>query len=313
VRRWWRPLSSVAGLALLVWLIARQPYGEIAAAFAELGWAVLLLLPAIGFTWFAANTSGLSTLLAGRAPWTALLVNRLMGEGYNTLVPSGSLAGEPLKVSHLSRWVPPHQSAVALIGDRLANAASGFVASAVCLVVALSAYAWTPTLRGLVLAWIGVAVLASGVVSWLALSHVPARLSGVALRWLGREVLAEMEALDGRAYLRALGWNLLGRASGLLEIAALLFLLDLPAGAAPVAAIGGLLLASGLVGLVVPQGFGVFEAASAWAFTLVGYPAPAGLCFGLARRGRMLFFSLLGVALHLGRRGAATRPADRPA
>jgi len=236
-------------------------------------------------------------------------VNRLMGDGYNAIVPAGGFGGEPLKLNHLAHFVPAHTVTVALIGDRLANAASGFLVSAVCLVVALNTYAWPGPVTTLAWLWSASALVATVAISVLATSRLPARLSGKALRFLGREGV-DAAPIERAPYYKALAWNVLGRVLGLLEIAVLLTLLDLPATVPAIAAIGGLLLASGVLGLVIPQGFGVFEAMSVYAFQLVGFATPAGLCFGLARRGRMLLFSLLGVLLHVS--GAAT-PTPSPA
>jgi uncharacterized membrane protein YbhN (UPF0104 family) len=63
--------------------------------------------------------------------------------------------------------------------------------------------------------------------------------------------------------------------------------------------VSALLLLSGLATLIFPQGLGALEAASVFALGLLGEPAALGVAFGLLRRGRMVFYGVVGSALGL--------------
>jgi hypothetical protein len=98
----------------------------------------------------------------------------------------------------------------------------------------------------------------------------------------------------------ALALNVAGRAASLLEVAALLHLLDVPAGAVHVVAMGAVLSATSILFFAIPQGIGVSEAGVAGAFLVLGLPVDVGLAFALLRRGRIVFWALVGLAVHLG-------------
>ena len=70
---------------------------------------------------------------------------------------------------------------------------------------------------------------------------------------------------------------------------------------ATVAFVDSFLNAAGYIGFFIPQGLGVFEKASDYVFGVIGGASvgPAGVAFALARRGRMLVVSVLGVLAHV--------------
>jgi hypothetical protein len=129
VRRWLERALLVAGVALAVYVIAKFPLSKIADACLELGWAVLIP-PLLCLLWFGAASRALYHLLGGAVPWRVLYWNRLVGEGYNMLLPAAGLGGEPVKLAQLSRYVPMQGAVVALINDRLIENALGLTYSA---------------------------------------------------------------------------------------------------------------------------------------------------------------------------------------
>ena len=60
-----------------------------------------------------------------------------------------------------------------------------------------------------------------------------------------------------------------------------------------------LLSLSSTIFFVIPQGLGVSEGSSSWAFKILGLGGELGLIFGLIRRSRVIFWAILGVAIHL--------------
>jgi uncharacterized membrane protein YbhN (UPF0104 family) len=69
-------------------------------------------------------------------------------------------------------------------------------------------------------------------------------------------------------------------------------------------------MAAGFIGGAIPQGLGVTEAATVGLFQLLHFAGPAAVAFALARRGRTLLVSVVGVTLHLmfGRAVTRTQP-----
>jgi uncharacterized membrane protein YbhN (UPF0104 family) len=104
-------------------------------------------------------------------------------------------------------------------------------------------------------------------------------------------------------------WTLIARLIGIFEIAVLFKLLDLDFTLFEVLFTGGAIAAAGFVGGVIPQGLGVAEAATVGVFELLHFPGQAGVAFALARRGRQLLTSIIGVALHLALRPNAAADA----
>jgi hypothetical protein len=59
------------------------------------------------------------------------------------------------------------------------------------------------------------------------------------------------------------------------------------------------LSATSILFFVIPQGIGVSEAGVAGAFLLLGLPVHLGIAFALLRRGRIIFWALVGVVVHV--------------
>jgi uncharacterized membrane protein YbhN (UPF0104 family) len=133
----------------------------------------------------------------------------------------------------------------------------------------------------------------------LTMGRAPAWLAGLALKLIGRDALEAGERLPRRRIAAAFGMHVFGRLVGLVEVAVVLSALGVHAGWLGAVGIGGILLVSGVVSLIVPMGIGVLEAASVFALGLAGAPPHVGLAFGLLRRGRVLFYAVIGVGLHL--------------
>lgn len=285
------------GLALLGWMLSRQPLSDICDAVVRMG-PIVLVTPLIALAWFPTHTTALWVLLDRKAPWGALLYNRLVGDGYNALLPMAGLGGEPFKARHLCRFAAMDCVVAALVRDRIIDNAIGFLFSATWLVVTLPALAIPVVLRDAL--WIYAAIAAGlGVLSfWLVISRLPGRLGRVLGRWLSG-ASAEPPKLRLRTALHAALWSMASRVLGLCEIAVLLYAVGVPVDITTAAFVDSALNAAGFVGFAFPQGIGVFEGSSVYLLGCLGISAPAALAFALARRGRMLVVSLLGVALHL--------------
>ncbi len=299
MRRWLDRLFLVAGLALMAWVVSRQPLGSLAHACAQLGPGIALTL-VIALGWHACSAAAQRLLYEGRIRWRSLLWVRLAAEGYNSFIVG--VGGEPFRVRYLSRFVPPDQVVATLIRDRVLDLSIGYVFSATFLFVGSARYPLPLAVRSSLVLYAALSSTLGLAGILLMVTRLPGRIGGVILRALGRPPTAPPQPLPLRVLLRVVPWYVLAKVLGLVEIAVLLWLLGLDHGAVRVGFVDGTLNAAGTIAFMLPQAMGVFEGTSLYLFELFGFPGSAGVAFGLVRRARMLAISLAGVALHwLGR------------
>jgi hypothetical protein len=294
----------VGGLGLLGWMLSRQPVSDIWDAAVRMG-PIVLVTPLIALAWFPTHTTALWVLLDRRPPWGELLYNRLVGDGYNALLPMAGLGGEPFKARHLSRFVAIDQVVATLVRDRIIDNAIGFVFSSVWLMVTLPRIALPAVLCDALWAYAAIATTLGVLSFWLVISRLPGRLGRLLGRWLTGASDEPPRLPFGRALHAAL-WSMMSRILGVCEIAVLLYAIGAPLSFTTAVFVDSALNAAGFLGFAFPQGIGVFEGSSVYLLGCLGVSAPAALAFAFARRGRMLVVSLLGVALHLLRK--ARRP-----
>lgn len=309
---WVRRGFLLIGVGLCAYMVSRFPLSQIGDACLQLGpW--VFLTPVIAMGWFAANSTALYNLLEMRVPWPALFWNRLVGEGYNSLIPAAGIGGEPLKLRLLSRYVETHRAVVALINDRLIDNALAFSYSGAMVAVGALTIDMTATVRTSMFGYAAAGIGISIVFVVVMVTSLSSRLGGKIAKLLGAEQLGH-ERMRPRVLVAAAFWTGLGKLIGLLEIALLFHLLDLPFTIGDVFFTAGALSAAGFIGGMIPQGLGVAEAATVGIFELLHFAGPAAVAFALARRGRTLLVSVLGVSLHMlfGRAPAAqTAPVEQ--
>jgi uncharacterized membrane protein YbhN (UPF0104 family) len=242
-----------------------------------------------------------------------LVYNRVVGDAYNVITPLAGVGGDPVRVMDLAAEMGTAGAMRAIVIDRLVYSTSGLLFSGLGAAVAVWAFAWDSRIERLL---IGYAVVAlAGAVLLALLTTRPAAARGIArvLR-VSRVRLPEIPTpLSTVAFARALGWNLLGRAGALAEIAVLLVALGEPVRLAGLVASGAVISIAGIVLFFVPGGVGVTEGATVLALALTGYGESVGLAVGLARRARQLLMTGAGVVLTMiwrpGRQ-AALRDAE---
>jgi hypothetical protein len=308
-RPWVRRMFMAIGLALVVWVLAQVPLGDIADAFAQLG-VLALITPIFAMLWFASSSAALWNLLEAAVSWRVLYWNRLVGEGYNALVPAAGLGGEPFKLQQLSRYVSPQRAVVALINDRLIENAVAFAFSATCVGIGAVHFDVASALHTAMLTYAGVAWAAAILIVVMTFTDLTGRIGARIAKWIGSDALGHRR-LPKRLLVRAFLWTLLARLWSLVEIAFLFALLDLPITLWAVAFTGGAISAAGFIGGMIPQGIGVSEAASVGVFEMLHLPRSAAVAFAFTRRGRQLLTSIAGVVLHVvfGRKLAALEAA----
>jgi hypothetical protein len=311
LRRWAPRVFLVLGLALLVYAVSRYPLGEIARACLRFGpWVALT--PVVALAWICCNASALYLLLDKQVPWRQVLRIRLVGDGYNALLPLAGMGGEPYRVKQLSAFVPVDQAVTGVIRDRILNNASGMFFTSLWLALAVGHFALGGSLRFAVIVYAAVMPVVGIAIILLVLSTLPGRAAGVLARWLGAKSQSVVK-LPPAKLARVFAWYLAARAIGPLEFALLLWLLGLGFDPITVLFCYSLHHMAGNIGFVFPGGLGLHEGVSVYLFSLLGFPGPAGVAFALARRGRMLGVGFLGVALHLwGLRGARRSAGAAP-
>ena len=294
---WVRRGLLLVGVALCAYMVSRFPLSQIGDACLQLGpW--VFLTPLIAMGWFAANSTALYHLLEKRVPWAALFWNRLVGEGYNSLLPAAGVGGEPLKLRLLARYVETHRAVVALINDRLIDNALAFAYSGGTVAVGAFTIHMTATVETSMITYAAAGIGISVVFVVVMVTSASSRLGGRIAKLLGAEQLGH-ERMRLSVLVRAALWTGMGKLIGLLEIALLFHLLDLSFTIGDVFFTAGALSAAGFIGGAIPQGLGVAEAATVGIFQLLHFAGPAALAFALARRGRTLLVSVIGVSLHL--------------
>jgi hypothetical protein len=295
--RWIDKVFLLVGLALLVYVVSRYPMAELGRAFKRLGpWA--MTTPLIALLWICCNTSALHLLLDRQISWLRLLKIRLIGDGYNALLPLAGMGGEPYRIKHISEFVPVDQTLTALIRDRVIENAVGLLFTGTWIAVALGRWVFAASMRAGMVAYVTFAA-AVGIISvLLVVTSLPGRASAALARMFGAKSQAAVKLPPSR-FVAVLAWYIGARVAGCLEITLLLWLLGL--GFDPITNLFcySLLQAAGFIGFAIPAGIGVFEGTAVYLFEVLKFPGPLGVAFAFARRGRMLVVGLFGVVLHL--------------
>jgi hypothetical protein len=298
IPRWIDKVLLVVGLGILVYVVSRFEFDQIWAAAVDM-WPAVLLTPAIALAWFGTSTSALYVLLEGRISWWRLLWIRLVGDSYNALLPLAGFGGEPFKMRQLTFTVDPGVVMATLIRDRLIGDASGFLFGAVELAAGLTAYEVDPKLSAGLVIYIVVCLVLGASALALVMTRVPGKLGGWLAKLVGDVKQDQIDTLPWPRIAVVFAWYLGSRVLGLVEKVVLLWILGLPHDLVTAAFVDGFISAAGYVGFMIPQGLGVFEAATVYMLGLIGGTGPQAIAFAFARRGRMLVVGLFGVLLHL--------------
>jgi len=300
------------GLVFLGYLVWRIGAARLLNEFVSLGWGLTLF---VGFEFLAEglHTKGWSYCLSGpyrRISWFQLFRIRMAGNAINYLTPTAALGGEVAKAALLSsNHKGPEAISGVLIG-RLSSgiAHAGFVACGSIVVLfraSLPRPVWAAMFAsgGFVMAGILVFFLLQkygklGVaVRWLA----GRRFAGPLLQKLTRQISQVDEALQTfyreqpGDLPRAVGWQLFGHSTGLLQTWCFLILLHHPFSADTIATIWVLGMWFDLLTFAVPMNMGTLEGSRVVAFKAVGMGALAGMTYGLVLRLAQLSVACFGL------------------
>src|SRR6185312_8030621 len=137
----------VVALVLFAYVVTRAPLGHIVDACEAMG-PTVLVAPLIACMWIATRSAALELVLGRRVPWREVLGVRVVGDGYNALVPAAGLAGEPYKLRRLATWLPLDHAVAGLVRDRLFDNALGLLFSAGGIAIGLPHLAAGPVIGG---------------------------------------------------------------------------------------------------------------------------------------------------------------------
>jgi glycosyltransferase 2 family protein len=327
-RSWLRTLVSFAiGAGLLVMLLWHTGLDELGKYFDQIEWqSPLILIPyvvititdAIAWRW------SLSAGVRDRVPFSTLFFARMAGEAVNSVTPTATLGGEPVK-AHLLR-----ASGVA-ISDGLASivVAKTALTIAQSLFTALGFVALLVVVDYVGLASLGFLLMMGVVVGFTyLLMHVQSRNpAGAVVRALGRflprrRIVERLEAgaaaIDERladfyrgergAFVRAIAWNFVGWLVGITEVQLIVTLIGHPISWTEAFVIEAVAQPIRAVAIVVPGGLGVQEWGGAAFCQWLGMPEPIAVTLWLLKRARETFFDLVGL-LYLGWRTSIRRDA----
>ncbi len=316
-------LSVSVGVGLLVWLLFHSGLDELHDQFDKIGFlAPLVLLPYVAITIFD-GTSWRYTLpreARRRVPFFVMALSRMAGEAVNSITPTATIGGEPLKAQLLKAYGVSTSDGLASIvvaKTALTIAQSLFTALGFA---ALLLYLGRP---GLAAFWLVVLLGVLFGFTYLLL-HVQQRNPVTTMwRWATRmfprarfleRIEAGVRAVDERlidfyqdeqrSFVRATWWNFTGWMFGVIEVQLMCTLIDHPIPWLEAFVIEAVAQPIRAVAIVVPGGLGVQEWGGVEFCQFLGMPEPVAATLWLLKRGRELVFDVLGLA-YLARRSLA--------
>ena len=299
---------SIAGLGLLVWQIRRAGTDAVAGGLGQVGWGFLALL-AFSLARFALRSLAWTTLMGGRPSLAAAVGATLAGDAIGNLTPLSLLVSEPVKALYLRDLVPGSRSFAALTAENFFYSVSVAVFIILGTAAMLVAIAVPDELR-----WAGLVALASMaavLVAALWLVWQEPALASAALERLplpvGRAFLERVRRFESSTYgflrqeRQPLSIVLACEAAfHVLSFAEAYYTLWLVTGrSAPLAALvfDTFNRIVNVVFRAMPLRIGVDEASTAIVARAVGFSPAVGVTIALARKGRMLVWAAVGIAL----------------
>lgn len=291
-----KALPFILGIGIVAALLFYVPLNLVADSLALVGNKVFLVF-SVAMLWIITNTLTTSTLVKGKVPFIDLLYNQITGEAYNTILPLASMGGEPYRIQHLTNWLDLHTASRTIVVDRLIRAITGLLFAATCLTLTLVLVKLSSAV------FITVAVLAvlhlifgTGII-WLSLSQAPSKMINFTLNKLKMVEDYRNEPIPASRFFAAMGYKFVSRIFSLVEMYVIFSLLGYDPSMGDVITIAGFIAVSTTV-FFMPAGLGVNELGIASALTILGYPAALIISFSIVRRASVIFWALLGVALH---------------
>jgi putative membrane protein len=314
VKTFWKGLGLAVGLALFGWYISRADWHSVGEALARLGWlAPLALLPYVAV--YLVDCLGWRLCLppAIKIPFTSLFRIRWAGEAVNSVLPSGYVGGEAVKVYLLrKKGISTQVGASVAVVSKTAQS----VGQLLCLLLAAGAFLKFGGQQPRVHAGM-LTVLAAGTSLLVALFCVQkrglfasvmgtARVLRIRSRFVEQhrsKILEVDEAIAGfyrqhrRRFYAAIGVYFIGWLVDTMEIYVVSRLLGMPIAWTQALVVETFTSVVKLLGLGVPGSLGVQESGLLLLGRMAGLPDTLSAAYPVLRRGRELIFALIGWAL----------------
>lgn len=293
-------LFYIGGASVLLLLVLRMPFADLLEAIRVIGpedvW--IILIPTL---WVIPYAMTLQVLLDFRITLREAMYTQMSGDAFNSITPLLGMGGEPYKAGHLSRFVPLEDAGCAIIQSRLIHAVTGVLFTIIVLIITLlttDLSSWPGAVTGM-LTITALLTVALVVLTAVTLSKAPAKATAFILSKLKIPGDYRLPPLGLKKFWLAFVCKMTGRCAKFLELYLIFIVLDMSPGFAEIMLVEALIMISVSLFFFVPQGMGVNETGIVTAFSIIGYPAPAAVVFGLIRRARMIFYTLTGLLVYL--------------
>jgi hypothetical protein len=305
-------VSTVLGVALLVWQVRSAGIGAIRDGLGAVGWgfAGILLLSGLRF---AARALAWVALMRGRVPLSSALTAFISGDAIGNLTPLRLLASEPAKALLLGRGVDSSHALAALVVE---NACYG-ISVAVVILIGAAAMLWAFDVAEAI-RWAGWMAIGAMALTLAALAGIlwfkPAIASAVLARvpFVRRDaVAARVRAFEETTY------GLVGARHGRLAtvvaaetafhvfsfLETYLTLWLITGVSSPLAAfvLDTVNRIINVVFLMVPLRVGVAETGTGLIASAIGLTRASGVSLALVAKGRILVWAAIGLMLVGGR------------
>ncbi len=289
-------LPYIVGLGIIAALLFYVPLNMVTDSLALIGNKVFLVF-SVAILWIVTNSLCTRTLVQGKVPFIDLLYNHITGEAYNTILPLASMGGEPYRIQHLTTWLDLHTASRTVVVDRLIRAITGILFAATCLTITLFLVKLSSATYITILSLAIFHFVSGFAIIWVSLSQAPSKMVNVVLKKLKMVADYRNEPIPPARFFEAMGFKFISRIFSLVEMYVIFSLLGYEPAMGDVITIAGFIAVSASV-FFMPAGLGVNELGIATALTILGYPAALIISFSIVRRASVIFWAILGVALH---------------
>ena len=304
-----RYAGVVLGVTLVAVMLRQTGWTSIRHTLGLLGWGYAVVL-AYPLTWIVLNAIGwrFACIPSIKIPLWRLTAIRLAGETFNSLLPSGYVGGEPVKIDLFSRYTSVREATSSVLIGKSAQSIGLLFYIGLGLVLGIPAHAGhglkskTWIALGLLTVGVGIFTVLLANQSFSRLGRALHRLTG--LHWFQTQQ-SRLAALDdslgtfyreykGR-FAASVGWHGAGWMAGMSELAVIAYLLGTPFSWRQAWFMGALAQLGSVIGLISPAGLGFYEGGHYMAAVLLGLPPSLGVSMSLIRRVREVFWDGVGL------------------
>lgn len=268
-------LWRFVGFGLLAALLYRVGTIDLSSILHPVTLLILLTAP----PWIMMSAVALNQLLPKKLSIPYLARLDVIAESMGSLIPSGGMAGEPWRLLQIAPQVggtgPTTKS---LLSYRVVHAYSGLIDIFVTTTLSLHLMTWNETWKSsLTTAATGSAAGALGLLLVYLLAPAVRKRFCPPMQLLG-----------------ALTAKLVGRTLLLSEVVVIFYILGIDITLGRVLSVAAMIITSGSLVPMIPNGVGVVEMGITLVFEQLGLPGSMGLTFGLIRQAGNLCWTLIG-------------------